>query len=144
MDERDLIEKLRRIEALYAASATEGERLAAGEAKERMLRRLREAAAADPPVEYKFTLADAWENRLFRALCRRYDLEPFRYVGQRYTTVMLRVPRSFVNETLWPEFQALAATLREHLEAVTGRVIAEVLQTKDAEADVRANLPPGK
>lgn len=104
----------------------------------------RRRASASPPVEYKFSLADAWENRLFRAQCRRYDLEPYRYVGQRYTTVMLRVPRSFVNDTLWPEFQALATTLREHLEAVTGRVIAEVLQTEDAEADVRASLPPGK
>lgn len=144
MTDDQLIEKLRRIEALYAATGSEGERMAAAEALERMRQRLRETEAADPPVEYKFTLADAWENRLFRALCRRYGLEPYRYVGQRYTTVMVRVSRRFVDETLWPQFKALAGTLTEHLEAVTTRVIAEVLQTDDAEAVVRAELPPGR
>lgn len=144
LNEEQLLEKLRRIEALFAAAGSEGERLAAAEAKDRMLRRLREAEAADPPLEYRFTLADAWGNRLFRALCRRYGLEPYRYSGQRYTTVMLRVSRRFVDETLWPEFEALSATLSEHLEAVTTRVIAEVLQTEDAEAAVRGELPPGR
>lgn len=143
MTEDQLLEKLRRIEALFVAPGSEGERLAAAEAKERMLRRLREAESADPPVEYKFTLADAWENRLFRALCRRFGLKPYRYAGQRYTTVMLRVSRRFVDETLWPEFQALSATLSEHLDAVTTRVIAEVLQTEDTEAEVRGELPSG-
>jgi hypothetical protein len=142
MNEEQLLEKLKRIEALFAAPGSEGERLAAAEAKTRMLRRLREAEAADPPIEYKFTLADAWENRLFRALCRRYGIDPYRYSGQRYTTVMLKVSRRFVNETLWPEFQALSSTLSEHLDAVTTRVIAEVLQTEDSEAEVRGELPP--
>lgn len=144
MNESQLIDKLRRIEALYAAAGSEGERLAAAEAKERMLRRLKEIEAADPPVEYKFTLADAWENRLFRSLCRRYGLEPYRYVGQRYTTVMVLVSRRFVDETLWPEFTALASGLRQHLEDVTARVIAEVLQADDADAEVRGQLPPGR
>ena len=59
MDEEQLLEKLRRIETHFFAAGSEGERLAAAEAKERMLRRLREAEAADPPVEYRFSLADA-------------------------------------------------------------------------------------
>jgi hypothetical protein len=33
------------------------------------------------------------------------------------------------------------ATLTEHLEAVTTRVIAEVLHADDAEAEVRKELP---
>jgi hypothetical protein len=143
MNETQLIERLRRIEALFAAPGSEGERLAAAEAKERMLRRLREAETADPPVEFKFTLADGWEKRLFMALCRRYDLKPFRYHRQRSTTVMVRVSKGFVNETLWPEFQALARTLTEHLNDVTSRVIAEVLHADAADAEVRPELTSG-
>jgi hypothetical protein len=144
MNEDQLLEKLRRIEALYVSTGSEGERLAAAAARDRMIQRLREVEASDPPIEYKFTLADAWENRLFRALCRRYELQPFRYARQRYTTVMIRVSSRFVDQTLWPEFQALAATLSEHLEEVTTRVIKEVLQTDDAEAEVRGELPAGR
>lgn len=143
MNEEQLLEKLQRIEALFASPGSEGERLAAAEAKARMLRRLKEMEAADPPVEYRFTLRDNWSNRLFRALCRRYGLEPYRYSGQRYTTVMLRVPKSFVDQTLWPEYEALSETLHDHLEGVTSRVIAEVLQTEDTEAEVRAELTAG-
>src|SRR5688572_19492675 len=52
----------------------------------------------------QFSLHHRWQRRLFAALCRRYGLEPYRYRRQRYTTVMVRVPKSFVNETLWPEY----------------------------------------
>lgn len=144
MSEDQLFEKLRRIEALFAASGSDGERLAAAEAKERILRRMRETEATDPPIEYKFTLSDSWSTRLLMALLRRYDLQPYRYRGQRYTTVMVRVSRGFVDQTLWPEFDALAKTLKDHLEAVTSRVIAEVLHTDDGDAEVRAALPAGK
>ncbi len=143
MTEDQLIEKLKRIEALFASTGHEGERLAAAEAKERMLRRLREAEAADPPIEYTFTLADGWNKRLFLALLRRYGLQPYRYHRQRYTTVMVRVSKGFVDQTLWPEYQELAKSLTEHLEAVTDRVIGEVLQEDGRDAEVRAELPPG-
>jgi len=143
MNDSQLMDKLRRIEALFSAPGSEGERLAAAEAKARMLRRLAEVEKADPPIEYRFTFADDWSNRLFRAVCRRYELKPYRYSGQRYTTVMARVSKGFVDQTLWPEFEALSKTLREHLESVTARVIEEVLQTEDKEAEVREQLPPG-
>lgn len=138
-----LLEKLRRIEALFASSGHEGERLAASEARERMLKRLGEAKASDPPVEFRFTMADGWSKRLFLALLRRYGLTPYRYRGQRHTTVMVQVPKGFVDQSLWPEFQALAASLSEHLEAVTARVIEEVLEADGGEAEVREGLPPG-
>ena len=50
-------------------------------------------------------------RRLFSALCRRYGLEPYRYKGQRYTTVIVRAPRSFIDRTLWPEYLELQAAL---------------------------------
>ncbi len=127
VDEARLIETLRRIEALFAGATTDGERIAAEEAKKRILRRLREAEAGDPPAEYRFKLVDDWSRRVFIALLRRYGIEPYRYPRQRRTTVMAKLSRTFVNETLWPEFEQLSKVLREHLEATTDRIISEVL-----------------
>jgi hypothetical protein len=134
MDEAKLREKLARIEALFAGATTEGERIAAAEARRRIQLRLQSVEQVDPPVEYRFTLADAWSRKLFVALLRRYDLRPYRYRGQRYTTVMVRVPKSFVDQTLWPEFEQLDGALRTYLEEITDRVVADVLHEDRSEA----------
>ena len=135
LDEARLLEKLRRIEALHAGATTAGERLAAAEARDRIRARLEAQAREEPPVEHKFTFPDAWQRRLFLALLRRYDLRPYRYRGQRHTTVMTRAPRRFVVETLWPEFRELAEELREHLDAVTTRIISQAVNEDSSEAD---------
>lgn len=54
----------------------------------------------DPPLEFRFTLADRWSRKRFLTLLRRYDLKPYRYRGQRRTTVMVKTPKPFVHETL--------------------------------------------
>ncbi|MHB8524127.1 MAG: hypothetical protein ACYDH9_25685 [Limisphaerales bacterium] len=111
-DARHLIEKLARIETLFAdRAATAGEKAAAGEARERIRQRLAAFAEIDPPVEYSFALRNPWSYRLFVALLRRYHIRPYRYARQRYTTVMARVPARFVKETLSPEFIELDHTL---------------------------------
>jgi hypothetical protein len=127
MKESDLLEKLRKIERLYAGAATTGEKEAAAEAMNRIRNRLGEVAKVDKPIEFKFTLMDGWAKKLFLALLRRYELKPYRYSRQRRNTVMVRVPRSFVNETLWPEFLELSTVLKTYLEDVTNRVIADVI-----------------
>ena len=134
-DEARLIEKLRRIEALFSRPGTEGERIAAELARERIMARLVEFERRDPAVEYRFRLGDEWSRRLFMALLRRYGISPYRYRGQRRTTVMARVSRTFVDDTLWPEFEALQSTLQEYFDDFTARVVADVLHadTKDAE-----------
>ena len=134
MDEARLIEKLKLIEALFAGATTPGERVAADAARLRILERLRTFEVADPPVEYKFTLSDLWARRVLVALLRRYDLKPYRYRGQRYTTVMVKVSKRFVDETLWPQFQQLSETLRIYLSEVTDRVVSEVLSEDLSEA----------
>lgn len=133
-DERALIEKLLRIEALHAGATTPGERTAAANAMERMRERLKKVAALDPPVEYRFSVPDPWARKLFLALLRRYDLRPYRYPRQREATVMVAVPRRFVDETLWPEFQALSESLRTYLNEVTERVISEAVHKDHSEA----------
>ena len=134
MDEAKLREKLSKIEALFAGATTEGERLAAGEARRRIQERLASVEKLDPPVEFRFSIPDTWSRKLFVSLLRRYELKPYRYRGQRRTTVVVKAPRRFVDETLWPEFQQLNAALRTYLEEITDRVIAEALHGDSSEA----------
>ena len=136
LDEAKLIEKLRLIEALFAGATTAGEKDAADRARQRILERLRSVEVADPPVEFKFTMHDMWQRKVFVALLRRYGLKPYRYRGQRYTTVMAKVSRGFVHETLWPEFQELSSTLRSYLSEVTERVVSQVICQDSSEAAV--------
>ena len=65
--EQKLIEKLQRIEALFAGAATTGEKVAASNARSRIQERLKEVQKLDPPVEYKFTIRDVWSKKLFLA-----------------------------------------------------------------------------
>ncbi len=138
-----LIDKLRRIEALFAGATTAGERAAAGNALERMLARLAEAEQRDPATEYRFSFDSPWSHKLFCALLRRYGIRPYRYFRQRYTIVMARVSHAFVEETLWPEYEALNAALREHLEAVTNSIIAQAVSADLSEPQEIGELGPG-
>jgi hypothetical protein len=136
-DEQMLIEKLRKVEALFAGAASDGERGAAANAIEKIRERLRRVQAVDPAIEIKFTMPDQWSRRLFSALLRRYGIEPFRYSGQRRTTVMARLPRRFVDDVLWPEFNELFAELEKYLDVVTERVISAGVFADSSEATVR-------
>ena len=137
-EEERLIEKLHKIEALFARPATHGERVAAGNALERIRARLRQLEQSEPAIELRFSLPDTWSRSLLIALLRRYGLKPYRYPGQRRTTVMARVTKSFAEETLWPEFQQLNATLRGYLDEVTQRVIAEAICRDVSDAEEQA------
>ena len=135
-EEKKLIEKLRRIEALFAGATTKGEKGAAFNALEKIQAKLLDLQKKDTPVEYKFSLSNQWSKKLFIALLRRYGLEPYRYYRQRHTTVMVKVPVSFVKETLWPEFQELDQTLGTYLESITNRIIAETIHADSSETVV--------
>ena len=140
--EAHLREKLRKIEALFAGAGTLGERIAAEAALERVRARLAELERRDPLIEMQFSLPDQWSRRLFLALCRRYGLKPYRLHRQRLTTVMLRVPRGFVDQVLWPEFQELNKALTQYLNEVTTRVIRDEVHRDTSEAaEVTQALP---
>jgi hypothetical protein len=51
---------------------------------------------------------------------------------------MVRVSRTFVDETLWPEYQQIQESLRSHLDEVTERVITEVIHADSSEATERS------
>jgi hypothetical protein len=139
--EGTLLEKLRKIEALHAGTSVEGEREAARRAAERIRARLAELRGREEEVEYRCSLPDPWKRRLFVALCRRYKLQPYREHGQRYSTVMVRAPKTFHEKTLWPEFLALARELDEHLDELTTRVIREAI---DDDVSEPAEQAPSK
>ncbi|KAA3655086.1 MAG: hypothetical protein DWQ10_17360 [Calditrichaeota bacterium] len=135
-DEARLKQKLESIERLFAGATTEGERIAAGVALKKIQKRLQKFQKSEQPVEYKFTLNDMWSRKLLVALMRRYGIEPYRYARQRYTTVMARIPKQFVEEILWPEFKELNDVLRAYLEETTGRIITENIYADSSEASV--------
>jgi hypothetical protein len=50
---------------------------------------------------------------------------------------MVRVPKSFVDSTLWPEYVELSKALDEYLNEATERIIREEVYGDSAEASER-------
>ena len=139
MTEQQLRERLRKIAALFDGAITVGEREAAAAALRRVKQSLDtlnpsgnssgrptpDAGFSEPLIEMQFSLADRWQRLLLSALCRRYGLTPYRYRRQRYTTLMVRVKRSFLDRILWPEYVELRHALDEYLAAATDRIIRD-------------------
>ena len=82
----------------------DGEREAARRAAERIRARLAELLGSERDEVLVYSVPDPWKRKLFLALRRRYGLTPFREHGRRYSTVMVRAPKTFQQRTLWPEF----------------------------------------
>jgi hypothetical protein len=135
--EARLREKLRKIEALFAGAATSGEKAAADAAAERIRARLRTATGGEKAEEIKFSVSDIWSRHLFIALCRRYGISPFRYRRMHRQTVIVKAPRSFVEQVLWPEFQDLSAALSAYLAEITEKLIREEVHGETADAEER-------
>lgn len=139
-----LAERLGRIEALLAGATTDGERQAADEARQRVQARLDATTAAEPAEpaeEMRFSLGNQYSVALFIALVKRMGLTPYRRRGTRYTTVLVKVSRRFLDETLWPEFVAVDRVLHQHLGELSQRVIADVVHHDPAEVAVVAEPP---
>ena len=134
--EHILRERLRKIEALFAGAATAGEKAAAGAAAERIRQRLGKTAGKEHSVELKFAIPDLWSRQLFIALCRRYGLRPFRHWRMHRQTILIKAPKSFVEQVLWPEFQELNAALIAYLSEITEKVIREEVHGETGEAEV--------
>ncbi len=50
-------------------------------------------------------------------------------------TVMIKGPKSFIEQTLWPEFQELNAALEAYLSEITEKVIREEVHGETGEAE---------
>ena len=132
-----LRDKLRKIEALFANAATLGEKAAAGAAAERIRQRLGRTAGKEKSSELKFSIPDVWSRQLFIALCRRYGLRPYRHPRMHRQSIMIKAPKSFMEQVLWPEFQELNAALVAYLSEITQKVIREEVHKETGEAEDR-------
>lgn len=132
--ESQLREKLKKIESLFSGATTTGEREAAEAALDRVRSRLAAMEKEDPPIEMRFALPDPWSRQLFLALSRRYGLRPFRYPRQRRSSIMVRLPETFLNQVLWPECAEMERTLRAYLDEITQKVIREEVYGDTSEA----------
>ncbi len=131
--EKQLRDKLRKIEALFAGTMIDGEKSAAKDALQRIQNRLKDLEKSEKSMRVRFSMTDRWARQLFIALCRRYNLEPYRLPRQRETSIMLTAPKSFIEDVLWPEFQALNGALTTYVSGITERIIREEIHKNTKE-----------
>ena len=56
-------------------------------------------------------------------------------MGASSQTIMIRAPKSFVQDTLWPEFEELNAALINYLTEITQRIINEEVHRETGDAE---------
>lgn len=136
----DMLEKIKKIEALIASSKSEGEKNAATLAKNRILERHKQEPV-EKPLEYTIHLRNEWKKKLFVALCNKFQIQAYRYKRQKSTTVMLRADPTFVNNTLWPEFNKYAALLEDLVQDIINDLINKIHDVKEEEIVIAGELP---
>ena len=139
MTRDEIIEKISKVEALFSGTDSAGEMQAALSALDRL--QLQLESSPEEPIEFKFSLPDPWKRQLFLALARRQKLKPFRRYRQRYSTVMLLVTQSHVDQILWPQFLQLSELLDEYLNEATQDIITRGVHGDLSEAAEQPNLP---
>jgi hypothetical protein len=130
--------KLQQLEALAAQATTDGERVAATRARERVrqhLEDLEDSAPASGPWDshqsqphWQFRVPDEWSRRVLIAVLRAHDLEPYRRGGQRHETVCVQAPGSLIRSQVWPDFRDQALALYRALTTVADRFMDAVFQ----------------
>lgn len=139
MTREEIIEKIRKVEALFSGTDSAGEKQAAGDALDRLKAQL--GAAPEPDEEFRISMPDPWKRQLFMALCRRNGIQPYRYYRQRYSTVVLRATPSMVNRILWPQFEELSKLLHAYLDEATRDIVTRGVHGDLSEAEERPGLP---
>ena len=142
--EKDIQDKLAKLEALFARGATAGERAAAGAARDRLQARINmeRGGGGEAETELQYSLPDVWSVRIFVALCRKRDIKPYRYPRQRRTTVMVRVHPSAFESTVGEEFRVLHRELTTYFGDMVDHLIADVMKADgDDETLEQRKLP---
>jgi hypothetical protein len=143
--EKDIREKLAKLEALFARGATEGERAAAGAARDRFQARLSLDAndGGEPEIELQYSLPDVWSVRIFVALCRKHGIRPYRYPRQRRTTVMVRVRQASFERTVAEEFRTLHQELTAYFNETVEHLIADAMKSDGNDETLEQPQLPG-
>ena len=122
-----VLEKLRKIEMLYAGTNHPGEKLAAEAAIIRIKQKLASLQQTEPEEVWRFSLDNPWSRSLLIALLRRYGVQPFRRHGQKRTTIMAKMPHTFAEKTFMPEFNELNDVLLRHLDKAAEQIIKSAI-----------------
>lgn len=117
----NLFDKIEKIQALIDRASSEGERQAAEFAKQRLCERIKEN-----PIEYTVTSHSTWEKKLFDAICKKNGFNPYRYSRQKYTTTMVRVSKSAMDNVLWPEYSKYTDLLQELVDEIANDLIDRI------------------
>jgi hypothetical protein len=141
MDENQIRERLAKIKALFQGATTDGERVAAEAAMQRINLKMAQAQEAPVAQEMRFSMRSWWSLRLFMALCRSKNLRPYRYARMRHTSVCVKVDQAFLDHVLWPEFQQMDEVLNQYLDQLAAHIISECINPDKADADLVAGLP---
>ena len=128
-----LLDKIRKVEALIEGAKTEGEKKAGISARNRLDKRRLEELGSETK-EYALYTQDNWHKKLLLAICRKYGIRPYRYKRQKYTTVMVNINESFLNNVLWKEYLEYSKHLEILVEEVTDNIIRKI--HKDEEEDI--------
>lgn len=133
--------RLAKLENLFRRAGTSGERDAAGAAINRLKDRL-QADRVDPEIELKISLPDVWSVRLFVAVCRKHDVQPYRLPRQRRTTVMVRTSERFFDDVVWAEFSDLQSELGIYFEETVEHLIRTAMHSDGDDSTLEvAQLP---
>lgn len=100
MNECDVKDKLSKLYALYHGAKTDGEKRSAVKAKARILKSINSS------VEYKFSLNNRKNAKVFTNLLEQYEIKEYRSYKNEASTIIAKVPGFFVDNILWPEYQS--------------------------------------
>lgn len=135
----DLLAKIKKIEALINGAQTDGEKNAAISAKDRILKKYPELNIHKDTLEYSLRTPDSWHKKLLVAICQKYELKPYRYKRQKYTTVMVKVNEDFLNKVVWKEYLEYSDHLEKLINTITDDLINKIHKIEDEDI-IHGNL----
>ncbi len=97
---------------------------AQGASREALRGQLGEWRQGEPDVEFRVTVGDSVGEAVFRELCARYGIEPFRRPRQQASTITIVAPRRFVETVLHPQFEQTLGVVLRAMHATVDRVFA--------------------
>lgn len=109
VDEALLVKRLREIDG------------AAAESRRKVLSEWRQR---ETDIEFRCSIPDSVSQRVFGAVCLRYGLEIYAR-RRKSATICVRAPRGFVEQVLWPEFEAITSVVSRTVSAAVERVMEE-------------------
>jgi len=131
----NLTDKLQKIQALIDKASSESERQAAELAKHPLQGRIK-----DNPTEFKIVNNSEWETTLFNAICKKHGLRTYRHPRQKYTTTMVRVNKSILDNVLWPEYQKYIALLQEMFDEIANDLIRKIYADDKEETAISGKI----